>query len=165
MSATNGMGPLPADDMIPVQLSDTVTRGGVKPVYPVAAYPHTAAAGGDAIANGFVYRGKRVPALQGTLVFGDITTGRIWYARMKEILAADDGDPLTLAPLHELSHRLRALSEETFRRRGGMGDNLPGFGAVAGRGRVDIRLAEDNDGELYVLTKADGMIREVRAVR
>ncbi len=98
-------------------------------------------------------------------MFGDITTGRIWYAQMKEVLAADDGNPLTLAPLHELGTRLRALSEETFRRRGGQGDSLPGFGAVAGRGRVDIRLAEDNDGELYVLTKGDGMIREVRSVK
>ena len=164
MSASNGMGPLPEDDMIPVQVSDTVTRGTVKPTYPVAAYPH-APGGGDAIANGFVYRGKRLPALQGTLVFGDITTGRIWYAHMKEVLAADDGNPLTLAPLHELGTRLRALSEETFRRRGGKGDSLPGRGAVAGSGRVDIRLAEDNDGELYVLTKGDGMIRELRSVR
>ena len=164
MSATNGMGPLPADDMIPVQISDTVTRGTVKPTYAVAQYPH-APDGGDAIANGFVYRGKRIPALQGTLVFGDITTGRIWYAQMKEILAADDGNPLTVAPLHELSTRLRALSEETYKKRGGQGATLPGFGAVAGRGRVDIRLAEDNDGELYVLTKGDGMIREIRSVK
>jgi hypothetical protein len=84
---------------------------------------------------------------------------------MKEILAADDDNPLTLAPLHELGTRLRALSEETFRRRGGKGDSLPGRAAVAGAGRVDIRLAEDNAGELYVLTKGDGMIREVRSVR
>jgi len=165
MSETNGMGPLPDNDMIPVQISDTVTQGTIKPTYAVAAYPHTAAAGGDAIANGFVYRGKRIPALQGTLVFGDITTGRIWYAQMKEVLGADDGNPLTVAPLHELGAGLRALSETTFRRRGGRGDSLPGRGAVAGAGRVDIRLAEDNDGELYVLTKGDGMIREVRSVR
>jgi mono/diheme cytochrome c family protein len=164
MSATNGMGPLPADDMIPVQVSDTVTRGTVKPTYPVAQYPH-APGGGDAIANGFVYRGNRIPALQGTLVLGDITTGRLWYAQMKEVLAADDGDPLTLAPLHELSTQLRALSEETYRRRGGRAEGLPGRGAVGGPGRLDIRLAEDNDGELYVLTKGDGMIREFRSVR
>ena len=60
MSATNGMGPLPEDDTIPVQISDTVTRGTVKPTYPVAAYPH-GPAGGDAIANGFVYRGNAFP--------------------------------------------------------------------------------------------------------
>jgi glucose/arabinose dehydrogenase len=164
MSATNGMGPLPADDTIPVQISDTVTRGTVKPTYPVAAYPH-APGGGDAIANGFVYRGKRSPALQGTLVFGDITTGRIWSAQMKDVLASDDGNPLTLAPLHELGSGVRALVEETFRRRGGKTPTLPGRGAVAGAGRIDLRLAEGSDGELYALTKADGMIREFRSVK
>ena len=163
MSPTNGMGPLPEDDVIPVQVSDTVTRGTVKPTYPVIAYPH-APGGGDAIANGFVYRGERIPALQGSLVFGDITTGRIWYAQMEDVLAADDGNPLTLAPLHELSTRLRELTEETYRRRGGQGASLPGRGAVAGPGRLDIRLAEDSEGELYVLTKADGMIRAFRSV-
>ena len=39
--------------------------------------------GGDAIANGFVYRGKLIPALRDKLVFGDITTGRIWYAESR----------------------------------------------------------------------------------
>jgi mono/diheme cytochrome c family protein len=165
MSADNGMGPLPENDEMPLQVSDTVTRGTVRPAYPVIAYPHTPAAGGDAIANGFVYRGTRIPALQGTLVFGDITTGRIWYAHMNEVLAADDGDPLTLAPLHELGTQLRALSEETYRRRGGKGPGLPGRGAVAGAGRIDLRLAEDSAGELYVLTKGDGMIRELRSVK
>ena len=35
------------------------------------------------------------------------------------------------------------------------------MGAQAGRGRVDLRFADDNDGELYILTKSDGMIRKV----
>lgn len=164
MSTTNEMGPLPADDMIPIQISDTITRGTVKPTYAVIAYPH-APSGGDAIANGFAYRGKKIPALKGTMVFGDITTGRIWYAHMKEVLAADDGNPLTVAPLHELSTQLRALSEETYRRRGGKNPILPGRSAVAGAGRIDLRLAEDSDGELYVLTKGDGMIRKFVSVK
>ena len=96
---------------------------------------------------------------------GDITTGRIWYAHMKEVLAADDDNPLTVAPLHEFGRRLRALAEDTYRRRGGRAEGLPGRSAVAGAGRVDLRLAEDNEGELYVLTKGDGMIREVRSVK
>jgi hypothetical protein len=45
--------------------------------------------------------------------------------------------------------------------RGGRGDSLPGNAAVAGRGRVDVRFAEDQARELYVLTKSDGMIRQV----
>jgi hypothetical protein len=91
--------------------------------------------------------------------------GRIWYAQMKDVLAADDGNPLTVAPLQELGTRLRALSEETYKRRGGRGATLPGRGAVAGAGRVDLRLAEDNDGELYALTKGDGMIRALVSVK
>ena len=33
------------------------------------------------------------------------------------------------------------------------------------RGRVDLRFAEDSAGELYVLTKSDGMIRQVVGLR
>jgi hypothetical protein len=42
---------------------------------------------------------------------------------------------------------------------------LPGAAAVSGRGRVDVRFAEDSAGELYLLTKSDGMIRQVVGVR
>jgi mono/diheme cytochrome c family protein len=160
-----GMRPVPADDTIPVQISDTVTRGTVKPTYPVVAYPHTSASGGDAIAGGFVYRGSRIPALKGKLVFGDITTGRVWYVEMKDVLQADDDNPTTIAPMHELDAGLRRRVEDAFRARGGRGDIIPGIAAVAGRGRVDMRFAEDSAGELYVLTKADGMIRQVVGMR
>ena len=159
-----GMVPVPADDTIPVQITDTVTRGTVKPTYPVIAYPHTKA-GGDAIAGGIIYRGARIPALKGKLLFGDITTGRIWYAEMADVLKADDDDPMTLAPIHELDADLRRIVEATFRARGGRGNTLPGAAAVSGRGRVDVRLAEDSAGELYVLTKSDGMIRQVMGLR
>jgi hypothetical protein len=80
---------------------------------------------------------------------------------MADVLKADDGDPTTLAPLHEVDAGLRRIVEVTFRERGGRGATLPGAAAVSGRGRVDVRFAEDHDGELYVLTKSDGMIRRV----
>jgi mono/diheme cytochrome c family protein len=159
-----GMTPVPADDTIPVQITDTIARGTVKPTYPVIAYPHTAS-GGDAVAGGFVYRGRRVPGLNGKLVFGDITTGRIWYAEMADVRNAHDGNPTTVAPMHELDAGVRRLVEETYRARGGKGDALPGAAAVSGRGRVDLRFAEDEAGELYVLTKTDGMIRQVVGVK
>ena len=165
MSPENGMGPLPVRDMIPVQITDSVTRGEVRPTYPVIQYPHSRDVGGDAIANGFVYRGKSIPLLRNKLVFGDITTGRIWYANRADVLAADDSNRTTVAPISEMETGLRRLTEETYRKRGGAGEALPGFGAIAGRGRVDLRFAEDNDGELYVLTKSDGMIRKVVGAR
>jgi mono/diheme cytochrome c family protein len=160
-----GMGAVPSDDTIPIQISDTLARGTVTPTYPVIAYPHTAASGGDAIAGGFVYRGRMIPALRGRLVFGDITTGRIWYAERAEVLAADDGNAATVAPMHEIEAGLRRIVEDTYHARGGKGAALPGTAAVSGRGRVDVRFATDHDGELYILTKSDGMIRKVVGVR
>jgi glucose/arabinose dehydrogenase len=160
---SEGMGAVPADDRIPVQITDALTRGTVTPTYPVIAYQH-GPGGGDAIAGGYVYRGSRIPALKGRLIFGDITTGRIWYAEMADVLAADDANPATLAGMHELEAGLRGLVERTFRARGGQGDALPGAAAISGRGRVDVRFAEDNAGELYLLTKSDGMIRQVIGV-
>jgi mono/diheme cytochrome c family protein/glucose/arabinose dehydrogenase len=159
-----GMQPVPADDVIPVQITDTIARGTVTPTYPVISYPHTTS-GGDAIAGGVVYRGSSIPALKGKLLLGDITTGRLWYADMAEVIAADDGNAATLAPLHELDAGLRAIVERAFRARGARGPTLPGNAAVSGRGRVDLRIAEDDDGELYLLTKSDGMIRRVVAVK
>jgi mono/diheme cytochrome c family protein len=155
-----GIAAVPADDTIPLRISDTIVGGTVAPTYPVIAYPRSAS-GGDAVAGGFIYRGRRIPDLTGRLVFGDITTGHVWYADMAEVLRADDGVPATLAPIHEIDAGLRRLAEDTFRARGARSESLPGAAAVSGRGRVDMRFAEDNEGELYVLTKSDGMIRQV----
>jgi mono/diheme cytochrome c family protein len=126
----------------------------------VLEYPHRPG-GGDAIANGFIYRGRQVPALKDKLVFGDITTGRIWYAERADLLAADDGKPETVAPIHEVETGLRALVTDSYHARGGKGAELPGAAQIAGRGRVDLRFAVDDAGELYILTKPDGMIRKV----
>jgi hypothetical protein len=76
----------------------------------VIAYPRTSSVG-DTVAGGFVYRGRRIPDLTGRLVFGDITTGHVWYADMAEVLRADDGVAATLAPFHELDAGLRRLAE------------------------------------------------------
>ena len=156
-----GMSAVPGDDTIPVQISDTVVRGTVKPTYPVIQYPHTTASGGDAIAGGFIYRGSKIPALRDKLVFGDITTGRMWYAERAATLAADDGNAATVAEIHEIDAGLRRIVEEAYRARGGRGEALPGTAVVSGRGRVDFRFAVDIDGEIYILTKSDGMIRTV----
>jgi hypothetical protein len=140
-------------------------RGSTKPRYPVIQYPARDKNGGDAVAGGFVYQGTRIPALRGKLVFGDMTTGRTRYAELSEVLAADDGNPATLARIHDIDAGLRRLVEETYRARGGQGQTLPGAGAASGRGRVDMRYGIDNDGELYILTKSDGMIRQVVGAR
>ncbi len=45
---------------------------------PVFSYPHRGAA---AMIGGFVYRGTRLPSLQGAYIYGDYVDGRIWALR------------------------------------------------------------------------------------
>ena len=58
--------------------------------------------GGDCAGSGYLYNGKTVPALRGKFVYNDITTGRIWYSDYKDMLAADDGNPQTMAKMYEV---------------------------------------------------------------
>jgi quinoprotein glucose dehydrogenase len=52
---------------------------------PIVEYPHGATAdrtdSGLSITGGYVYRGKKVPALVGVYVYGDYESGRIWGLR------------------------------------------------------------------------------------
>ena len=98
LQPSNQVGPLPADDTIPILIGDTAT-GTIAPTYPVIQYGHVPG-GGDAIGSGFLYTGKAIPSLHGKYVFTDISTGHIWYSDYKEMLAADDGDPRTMAERH-----------------------------------------------------------------
>lgn len=151
----------------------------VAPLYPATAYSHQ---DGDAISSGFFYRGRLVPALQGKFVFADITTARVFACDASQLRAADDSERLTMAPIEELriiyggrERRLFDLVAETYTARGGNSSSgvLPGGcgglltggadinGTPYGCGRADVRIAEDATGELYVLSKSDGMIRRI----
>jgi hypothetical protein len=168
---------LPENDTIPVMVTDTITHGTVTPTYPVLQYGHVPG-GGDAIGAGFLYNGKLIPALRGKYIFTDVTTGRIWYADYKELLAADDGNPDTMAERHEIRIRwnnphdtpdagpkvydtMFPIAEAAYQFRGGKDPDLPGVSLVSGKGRADAQLGVDAAGELYILTKTDGVLRAV----
>jgi hypothetical protein len=196
---------LPNPDTIPNNLictggtggfSNCTSSGTVTPVYPVLEYGHGLAGqdqviAGDAVSSGFVYRGSKIPQLYGKYLFGDITTGAIFYADFAEMLAADDGDPSTLATIHSLDvlwddpldgpdqgeQLYTTLTSENAIRgpmfqivhrayidRTGLPEDspLPQGAAVTGDfGRSDIRIGIDADGELYIFSKSDGWIREI----
>ena len=63
----------------------------------------------------------------------------------------------------QLFPSMAAIVPSAYRARGGKDPDLPGTAAIAGFGLVDLRLAQDRSGELYVLSKSDGMIRQIRA--
>ncbi|MGE0405641.1 MAG: sorbosone dehydrogenase family protein [Candidatus Korobacteraceae bacterium] len=180
--------PFPERDVLTVQGLDEVV-----PLYPAALYSHQ---DGDAIGDGFVYRGKLLPQLQGKYVFTDLTTGRLLYADLAEILATN-GRRNQVAQIHELQvmykspesttpekRRMFDIVAAAWAKKGGkspIGHALAGAsrattgfsdaerkqpkmdpeGVPYGGGRADVRIAMDAEGELYVLSKTDGMIRRM----
>jgi len=153
-------------DKIPFQIGDAAGEELVVPAYPVIQYGH-GSDGGDSIGSGFVYNGKAIPALRGKYVFTDLTTGRIWYAEYKEMLAADTAQ--TQVTPQEVKLRWDKSTFDTmfpivgiaYHTRGGKIEKLPGRALVSGEGRADAQFAVDAAGELYILTKTDGTIRAV----
>ena len=98
----NVIAPLPAVDKIAVQIGDEVTDEVVVPDLSCRPVRTRARPAATASAADIVYTGKALPALRGKYIFSDLSTGRVWYADWKEMLAADDGDPKTMAQMHEV---------------------------------------------------------------
>jgi len=167
----NNTAPLPAVDKIPLQIGEHPTDQMLTPTYPVIQYGHDAT-GGDSIGSGFVYNGKAIPALRGKYIFTDLTTGRIWWADYRDMLAADDGKPGTLAKIHEVKVRWKGKAydsmfpvvEAAYHERGGKAPKLPGRSELVFGGRSDVRFSIDAAGELYLYSKGDGVIRKVVGV-
>lgn len=170
----------------------------VTPRYPAAVYSHQE---GDGIGNGYVYRGKLMPQLRGKYIFSDLTTGRIFYVDLAQMIASH-GQRNKQAQIHELQimykspydastspvkRQMFGIVAEAYSHRGGTleADHvLPGRGGATtgwldeqhkqpkadpegiayGGGRADVRMALGADGELYVLSKSDGMIRKIAAL-
>jgi hypothetical protein len=171
----------------------------VAPLYPAAVYSHRE---GDSMGNGFVYRGKLMPQLRGKYIFNDMTTGRIFYVDLAEMIATH-GQRNQQAQIHELQmmykspydssnpnavkRRMFDIVAEAYSHKEGTPAQdrvLPGAAAATtgwrdpehrqpktdsegvayGGGRADVRIAMGGDGELYVLSKSDGMIRKLTAV-
>jgi glucose/arabinose dehydrogenase len=172
MGMTNLTEPRPKNDRLPIRITGELTRGTIAPSYPVLQYNHGQ---GLAILGGYLYQGANLPALRGRFIFGDIATGRLYSAAYADLLRADDGDPDSLAPFAPISlewddpadrpdagvtpHPTMApivFAGYEARKRA-----QPGVQAAARPTRADIRLAMDGSGELYVLSKVDGMIRRV----
>ncbi|HYQ73161.1 MAG TPA: PQQ-dependent sugar dehydrogenase [Gammaproteobacteria bacterium] len=107
--------------------------------YPVAQYDHDE---GDAIVGGFVYRGTGAPALYGKYLFGDIVRGRIFLVDAGALVSG------TQASIDELTLLDQNGDQTTLL------DITPGS-------RVDLRFGVDAAGEIYVMSKRDGVIRRL----
>jgi hypothetical protein len=135
---------------LPAEILDGRTKDEF--TYPVAMYDHTE---GQAITDGFAYYG-RIPALRGKFVFGDIARGRLFAADLAAMKKADDGIPQTVAPIEEIQLSVRDESGKrtpvTFQElvNAKMGTTLQ---------RADLHIGRSRDGELFMTSRQDGMIR------
>jgi hypothetical protein len=199
LSTGNGIGPLPETDLVTTRLNDSTVGPSATPLYPVIQYGHGLEGqpmpAGDSVSSGYVYRGSNIPSLYGKYVFGDISTGQLFWADFAEMLAVDDGNPSTLAQIHSFDvlwdnpnspggeqlytttiipdptpnnslvdafGPMFPIVEAAYEARGGTLSGLPGGADVTGSsGRADIRIQVDAAGELYIISKSDGMIRYI----
>lgn len=142
--ALNQLFPLPAD-ILSGRSKDEFT-------YPVAMYDHN---DGQSVTGGFAYHG-RIAALRGKFVFGDIVRGRLFAADLAAMKKADDGVPQTVAPVEEIQLYVRDAGGNrtyvTFRE---LVEATNGATAT----RADLHLGRSRDGELFLTSRQDGMIR------
>jgi hypothetical protein len=142
--ALNQLFPLPAE-ILEGRHKDEFT-------YPVAMYDHN---DGQAVTGGFAYHG-RIAALRGKFVFGDIVRGRVFVADLAAMKKADDGIPKTVAPVEEVQLCVRgAGGRRTYVTFHELVEATNGATAT----RADLHLSRSRDGELFLTSRQDGMIR------
>ena len=142
--ALNELHPLPRE-VLSGETGDPFT-------YPVAVYDHDE---GRAVSGGFAYYG-RIEALRGKFVFGDLNNGRLFAADLAAMKEADDGVPETVASVEEIQLYVRDES--------GARENMS-FAELVERAngapvsRTDLHISRSRDGELFLTSRQDGMVR------
>lgn len=122
--------------------------------YPVVAFGHNPPpdqppcnTSGHAVIGGFVYQGTNVPELRGKYLFADFVPGRVFYADTQEMHAGGK-----LATIYELTLFTNTGQPVTMEQ-------------LAGHSRTDLRFGADSNGEIYVLSKANGKIWKITGTR
>lgn len=104
-----------------------------KITYPVAEFDHDE---GKAITGGYEYWGDAIPALKGKFLFGDIPSGRLFFT---DVAAMQQGKMATIKEWKiAINGQPKTLKE------------------ACGSERVDLHFGRDMQGEIYIMTKADG---------
>ena len=135
---------------LPAEILNGQSQDGF--TYPVAIYDHN---DGRSITGGFAYHG-RISALRGKFVFGDIVRGRLFVADLAAMKEADDGIPQTVAPVEEIQLYIRNASGNrtyvTLR-------ELVEAALGATITRADLQISRSRDGEIFITSRQDGVIR------
>jgi uncharacterized repeat protein (TIGR03806 family) len=112
-------------------------KGPTPILKPVVEHSHTDF---RSITGGFVYRGARLPALQGAYVYGDFDTGRVWRYQLRE----DIKGPKAPDAIDKKTGGLKVVHDELART----------------TYRI-VSFGEDADGEIYFLDFTGGGIYQL----
>ena len=128
-------------------------RSDPKMVYPIVEYGQIdpLLQPQSAVTMGVVYRRKDVPQLSNLLIFGDNPSGEVFYVSadklpdggqdaIRRILFDDNGQTRTLLALIKEKNIAQGKTPST---------------------RADLRFGEGPNGEVYILNKRDGVIRQI----
>ncbi len=128
-------------------------RGDKTVTYPLAEYGQIdpLLQPQSAVTMGVVYRKKDIPQLSNLLIFGDNPSGEIFYVNadklpnggqdaIRRILFNDKGETKTLLKLIQEKNVAQGKPAST---------------------RADLRFGEGPNGEIYILNKRDGVIRQL----
>jgi hypothetical protein len=116
--------------------------------YPIAEYSHTeysSSVVATAIAGGFMYHGTDIPELVGMYVFSDLVQGRLFF------INPNAGSPGVDAPIESIALNFDGTTYNDL-------DASPLANHGYNGERTDMRLGEDNNGELYVMFKGPGSV-------
>jgi hypothetical protein len=90
-------------------------------------------------------------------VFGDVQAGRLFAADLEAVKKADDGVPSTVAPIEEIQLYVRdAAGDRVYVSFRDLVERTMGGATLT---RADLHLSRSRDGELFVTSRQDGMIR------
>jgi hypothetical protein len=129
------------------------TRGDSKMTYPIVEYGQVdpLLQPQSAVTMGMVYRRKEIPQLANLLIFGDNPSGEVFYVSadklpnggqdaIRRILFNDKGQAKTLLQLIQEKNVVQGKPAST---------------------RADLRFGEGPTGEVFILNKRDGVIRQI----
>jgi len=128
-------------------------RSDPKMTYPIVEYGQVdpLLQSSSAVTMGMVYRRKEIPQLSNLLLFGDNPSGEVLYVSadkppnggqdaIRRVLFIDKGETKTLLQLIKDKNVAQGKEPST---------------------RADLRFGEGPNGEIFLLTKRDGVIRQL----
>jgi hypothetical protein len=130
----------------------TGARSDATMIYPIAEFDHTdplIPSGRAAVTGLVVYRASAIPQLRNLIIFGDNPSGEVFYVSadkppaggqdpIRRILLNDEGQAKTLLELIRKTNTAQGKQPAA---------------------RADLRFGSGREGEVFLLNKADGVVR------